>query len=113
MMIIVIALGEKAGLRMLDETQKVAVALLYDKVNAPKILAKGQDEVARSIINIAEESGVPISEDHLLAQTLAKLELDQEIPESLFRSVAVVLAWVYRLQGKTPWDEQEVDETGE
>jgi type III secretion system FlhB-like substrate exporter len=47
---------------------------------------------------------VPISEDHLLAETLAKLEMNKEIPESLFRSVAVVLAWVYRLQGKTPWD---------
>ena len=107
------ALEKKAGLRMLDETQKIAVALLYDKVNAPKILAKGEDEFARSIINIAKETGVPISEDHLLAQTLAKLELNQEIPESLFRSVAVVLAWVYRLQGKTPWDDHEVGEAGE
>jgi type III secretion system FlhB-like substrate exporter len=39
----------------------------------------------------------------LLAATLARLELNEEIPESLFRSVAIVLAWVYRLQGKTPW----------
>jgi len=46
---------------------------------------------------------VPITEDKLLAATLAQLELNEEIPESLFRSVAIVLAWVYRLQGKTPW----------
>ena len=56
---------------------------------------------------IAEASEVPITEDHLLAETLAKLELNSEIPESLFRSVAVILAWVYRLQGKTPWDDEE------
>jgi flagellar biosynthesis protein len=93
---------------MLEETQKVAVALLYDRVNAPKILAKGEDELAASIIDVAGKAGVPISEDHLLAETLAKLELNQEIPESLFRSVAVVLAWVYRFQGKTPWDEHDI-----
>jgi len=89
---------------MLDEESKVAVALLYDKISAPKILAKGKDELASSILDIAKAAGVPITEDHLLAETLAKLELNEEIPESLFRSVAIVLAWVYRLQGKTPWD---------
>ena len=92
---------------MLDEYKKVAVALLYDKASAPRIVAKGQDDLAASIVDIAERSGVPISEDHLLAETLAKLEINKEIPESLFRSVAVVLAWVYRLQGKTPWDLEE------
>lgn len=97
-------LEKKAGSPMLDENKKIAVALLYDKANAPKIVAKGHDDLAESIVEIAEKSGVPISEDHLLAETLAKLEMNQEIPESLFRSVAVVLAWVYRLQGKTPWD---------
>jgi len=89
---------------MLDEDSKVAVALLYDKISAPKILAKGKDELASSILDIAKAAEVPITEDHLLAETLAKLELNEEIPESLFRSVAIVLAWVYRLQGKTPWD---------
>jgi flagellar biosynthesis protein len=58
-------------------------------------------------VAIAEAAEVPITEDHLLAETLAKLELNAEIPESLFRSVAVILAWVYRLQGKTPWDNDE------
>ena len=69
-------------------------------------MAKGRDELARSIIDIARESGVAVSEDELLAETLSRLELNEEIPESLFRSVAIVLAWVYRLQGKTPWDEE-------
>ena len=88
---------------MLDEESRVAVALLYDKIRSPKVIAKGRDSLAESIVAIAEAAEVPITEDHLLAETLAKLELNAEIPESLFRSVAVILAWVYRLQGKTPW----------
>ena len=92
---------------MLDEESRVAVALLYDKIRSPKVIAKGRDSLADSIVAIAEAAEVPITEDHLLAETLAKLELNAEIPESLFRSVAVILAWVYRLQGKTPWDNDE------
>ena len=91
---------------MLDEEGKVAVALLYDKISAPRVLAKGRDELASSILEIAKEAEVPITEDYLLAETLSRLELNEEIPETLFRSVAVVLAWVYRLQGKTPWDSE-------
>ena len=94
---------------MLDEDSKVAVALLYDKFSAPKVLAKGRDDLASSILEIAKAAEVPITEDHLLAETLATLELNEEIPESLFRSVAIVLAWVYRLQGKTPWDVEETE----
>ena len=84
--------------------KKVAVALLYDKIKAPKVTAKGKDILAEEIIAIAEEAGVPISEDPLLAKTLSQLEINSEIPEELFRSVAIVLAWVYRLQERTPWD---------
>lgn len=92
---------------MLNEESRVAVALLYDKIRSPKVIAKGRDSLAKSIVSIAEAAEVPITEDHLLAETLAKLELNSEIPESLFHSVAVILAWVYRLQGKTPWDDEE------
>ena len=91
---------------MLNDKEKIAVALLYDKVRAPKVIAKGRDELAKSIIDIARESEIPVSEDELLAETLSRLELNDEIPESLFRAVAIVLAWVYRLQGKTPWDQE-------
>ena len=94
---------------MLDEDSKVAVALLYDKISAPKVLAKGRDDLASSILEIAKAAEVPITEDHLLAETLATLELNEEITESLFRSVAIVLAWVFRLQGKTPWDVEETE----
>ena len=90
---------------MLEDKEKVAIALLYDKIRAPKLIAKGRDDLASSIVDIASKSGVPVTEDQLLAETLSRLEMNQEIPESLFRSVAIILAWVYRLQGKTPWDD--------
>ena len=90
---------------MLEDEKKVAVALLYDKINSPRVVAKGRDELADSILEIDKAADVPITEDYLFTDA-RKLELDQEIPESLFRAVAVVLAWVYRVQGKTPWDEE-------
>jgi len=85
---------------------KLAVALLYDrkKKAAPVITAKGEGELAEQIIQIAEQSGVEVAEDPLLAETLSMIEINDEIPEALFHAVAVILAWVYRINGKTPWD---------
>ena len=55
---------------MLDEEGKVAVALLYDKISAPRVLAKGRDDLASSILEIAKEAEVPITEDYILAEIL-------------------------------------------
>ena len=87
-----------------DYHNKVAVALLYDRIRAPKLVAKGEGELANKILAEAESADVPISQDELLAKTLSQLTLNEESPESLFQSVALVLAWAYRIQGKTPWD---------
>ena len=85
---------------------KLAVALLYDqkKRAAPVVTAKGEGELAQQIIEIAEQSGVEVTEDPLLAETLSMIEINEEIPEALFQAIAVILAWVYRINGKTPWD---------
>jgi len=45
---------------MLNDKEKIAVALLYDKVRAPKVIAKGRDELAKSIIDIARESEISL-----------------------------------------------------
>lgn len=87
-----------------DYEKKVAVALLYDRIKAPTLVAKGEGGLANQILAEAESAGVPVSQDELLANTLAQLSLNEEIPEALFQSVAIVLAWAYRIQGKTPWD---------
>ena len=82
--------------------EKKAVALLYDGLGAPVINAKGSGDLALEMVSLARENGVFVAEDPALAQTLSNLEIDQEIPESLYNSVAVILSWAYWLRGDTP-----------
>ncbi|GBE01038.1 flagellar biosynthetic protein FlhB [bacterium BMS3Bbin06] len=78
----------------------LAVALKYEKgeTDAPKIVAKGADYLAQRIRETARKSGVPIMEDRPLAQTLYKLEIGTEIPQALYRAVAKILAYIYKLR---------------
>ncbi len=67
---------------------------------APLVLAKGAGHIAERIKEIATEHQVPLVEDKPLAQTLFKMvELGDYIPAELYRAVAEVLAYVYRLKG--------------
>jgi flagellar biosynthesis protein len=86
----------------LEETPRKAVALGYRKGvdNAPRILAKGRGEIAKKIIQIARAKGIPIQEDPLLVGLLSEVDLNQEIPPVLYKAVAEVLAFVYRLREK-------------
>ncbi|WP_336297951.1 flagellar biosynthesis protein FlhB [Aneurinibacillus uraniidurans] len=80
-----------------------AVAIKYDgaTMQAPIVIAKGQDFVALKIRQIAKENSIITMENKLLARTLyAQVEIHQPIPEDLFQAVAEVLAYVYRLKGK-------------
>ncbi len=80
-----------------------AVALGYDsgKHRAPVVLAKGADRVALKIVEIGEENGVYIMENPPLARGLfAAVEVDMEIPEEYYQTVAQILAFVYKLKDK-------------
>jgi len=81
---------------------KKAVALQYElgKDRAPKVVAKGRGHIAEKIIEVAEEHGIPLYEDKELSQVLEALDLDSEIPTELFRAVAEVLAFIYRMNKK-------------
>jgi flagellar biosynthesis protein len=81
---------------------KRAAALKYDQqaAGAPKVVAAGAGLIAARIVEIAREQGVAIREDPALAEALARLELEQEIPPELFAAVAEVLVWAYGLEGK-------------
>ncbi|HHW18196.1 MAG TPA: flagellar biosynthesis protein FlhB [Firmicutes bacterium] len=82
-----------------------AVALRYkiESDPAPVVVAKGLDDLALRIRRIAEESGVYVVEDPPLAQALYRAaDVGEMIPEELYQAVAEVLAYVYRLSGKTP-----------
>jgi flagellar biosynthesis protein len=86
--------------------QLEAVALEYGKNKTPVVVAKGSEELAQLIVEEAERQGVYIAQDPQLLALLAKLELDQEIPEELYVAVAVVLSWAYWLKGMQPGDEK-------
>ncbi len=83
-----------------------AVAIRYrmDSMAAPLVVAKGKNYVARRIRKIAMENQVPLVENPLLAQALyANVAVGQEIPVHLYRAVAEILAYIYRLMnGRMP-----------
>ncbi|MDQ2746019.1 MAG: flagellar biosynthesis protein FlhB [Acidobacteriota bacterium] len=77
----------------------VAVALKYDRArtDAPLIVAKGADLIAKQIREIAKKNDVPMMRDIPLARALYEIEIDGEVPEELYETVAEVLRWVYSL----------------
>lgn len=83
----------------------ISVALKYDGTPgvAPIVVAKGQGHVALRIREIAARHGVPIMERKPLARALFKaVDVGAEIPYELFKAVAEILAYVYRIKGKNP-----------
>lgn len=75
----------------------LAVALGYQPTQdqAPHVLAKGQGWLARQIIEVAEANGIEVREDADLAQILAQVDVDSEIPLEAFTLVAEILSYVY------------------
>ena len=83
-------------------TLPLAVALQYDGSNAPRVTARGRDKLAEQIVQIARQHGIPLQENEPLAAVLSRVELGEEIPESLYLAVAQVIAFAYQLSGKAP-----------
>ncbi len=83
----------------MKKNEERAIALKYEKekARAPKIVAKGKGDIARKIKKIANENNVPLYQDKDLSQLLEALDIDREIPENLYKAVAEVLAFVYKL----------------
>ncbi|QYY29639.1 MULTISPECIES: flagellar biosynthesis protein FlhB [Cupriavidus] len=78
-----------------------AVALRYEegRMSAPRVIAKGTDEVAARIRELAAEHRIPLMSAPPLARALHRhVDLGQEIPAGLYTAVAEVLAWVYQLK---------------
>ncbi len=78
---------------------KQAVALSYDEEtsDAPKVIAKGKGFVAENIIQAAKQNAIPIYQNKTLAAMLMAVDLDREIPPDLYKAIAEVLAYVYRM----------------
>ena len=100
----------RARRRMLQAVQKAtvvitnpthyAVALAYERGTqaAPRVVAKGVDEVAARIREAAEKHGVALVPNPPLARALHKLPLDAEVPPEHFKAVAEIIAYVWRLR---------------
>ena len=104
---------QMAQRRMMQEVPKadvvitnpthVAVALKYDKLAmaAPIVIAKGYDEVAQRIKELAKEHGIVMVENITLARALAKeIEIGHPVPVKWYQAVAEVLTMVYKLKKK-------------
>jgi flagellar biosynthesis protein len=82
------------------ERPRLAVALLYEKPNAPRVVAKGEGELGQAIIDTARQHGVPMEQNPALAEALSHVELDEQIPRELYRAVATVLGFILRASGQ-------------
>lgn len=85
-----------------DNFIQKAVALKYEmeKKNAPHLVAKGKGETASNIIKVAKENKIPIKKDEDLVELLSKIDIDKEIPNSMYRAVAEIFAFIYDLSNK-------------
>jgi len=76
-----------------------AVALAYQAGDvAPKVVAKGRGLIAEEIIARAKKHGVFVHESKELVALLMQVDLDDRIPPALYRAVAELLAWLYRIE---------------
>ncbi|MCL0037710.1 EscU/YscU/HrcU family type III secretion system export apparatus switch protein [Thermodesulfovibrionales bacterium] len=79
--------------------RKRAAALRYrPEIDlAPTVVAKGSGNIAEKILQIAKEHNIPLREDPQLVEVLSAIDLHQDIPPELYKAVAEVLAFVYRV----------------
>ncbi|WP_048863461.1 EscU/YscU/HrcU family type III secretion system export apparatus switch protein, partial [Acidisphaera rubrifaciens] len=81
-----------------------AVALFYQNAQgaAPRVVAKGIDHMAARIRAVAEEHRVPMVANPPLARALHTVDIDAEIPAEHFQAVAQIIAYIWRLDRRTP-----------
>lgn len=84
---------------MEEKDIKKAVALSYDidTDNAPKVIAKGKGQLASNIIKIAQDNDVPIKKDEDLIELLSAIDIDKEIPDSMYKAVSEIFSFIYDL----------------
>lgn len=82
-----------------SDVRKEAIALKYDQDAqiAPKVIAKGKGVIANNILESAEENNIPIQQDPTLIELMSGLNINDAIPEELYKAVAEVFAFVYQL----------------
>ena len=79
-----------------------AVTLKYDAEvsGAPKVTAKGEGFTAENIIKIAKLHDIPIKKDEDLVELLSKLDIDREVPPEMYKAIAEVFSFIYKMTKK-------------
>ena len=85
-----------------SEEDSVAVAITHDRhgPGVPRVVASGRGAIAEQILQIAFDRGVKVRTDADLAEILAAVEVDSEVPLQALAAVAEILSYVYRAQGQ-------------
>ncbi len=86
------------------DKRKKAAALKYKpkEDSAPKVVAKGSGRVAERILEVAKQHRIPLKEDRQLVEVLSSIDLNREIPPELYKAVAEILAFVYKMTKTGP-----------
>ncbi len=84
------------------EKRKSVVAIKFQpgQQSTPEVVAKGRGVIAEKIIEIAKQNNIFIHEDPDLVEVLSKLDIKQEIPPDLYKVVAEILLFVYKLNNR-------------
>ncbi|ASJ21686.1 EscU/YscU/HrcU family type III secretion system export apparatus switch protein [Brachyspira hampsonii] len=81
---------------------KNAAALLYNREvhNAPILISKGSNYLAKRMVDIARKHKVPVVSNEDTAKHLMQLEIGEEIPYSLYEAVSIILKYIYKLKAE-------------
>jgi len=92
----------------------LAIAIEYHEgMKAPKVLAKGPYHLAQKIVQIAKENRIPIVQNIPLARAIYKtIDIGQEISSDLYLAMAEILAYVYKLRGKSTFENRPESRSG-
>ncbi len=92
-----------------SKKRNYAVALHYGKGDdAPRILAAGPGEIAKRILELAEENSIPVERDDSLVEVLSKIEVGATIPIECYKAVAEIFAFLFRMD--LSWKEKKLAE---
>ncbi len=99
-----------------ENTRRLAVVALkkfgIDENAIPKVVAAGYGKLAEEILRLAFQNGVKVREDKDLAQMLAAIELDSDIPSEALVAIAEILAYVYKVNGSYHSTKEDTRDSG-
>jgi|GEM_PF-2408003 len=85
-----------------NRPSRIAVALEYDGLSAPRVSARGKGPVAEEIIALAQRHDIPLRDQPELVKLLGQVDLGEEIPRALYVAVAELIAFARLLNSVRP-----------